>query len=337
MITLYCGESIEHWNSDSLATGIGGSEQAVIYLTRALRTRMQVFNDTEKPKTDGDVTYIPFREIEKVEETDDLIIWRRPQAILQLKHVRAKRRILWLHDLIPEIEILPFIHMYDSIVVASHFHKERYPNLPEGLVRIIPLGIDIPSIALDDGITRNPWKICYFSAYDRGLRVLLEDWTQLKLLFPQLELVIGYGWTTMEGLSKDQRELKFARQYLESMFTQEGITHLDRVGQPEVLRHMHESQLLVYPSIWPETFCLVAAQAQACGAVPVTTPLAALDETVRFGYKCMNEPVWMEKMIEALSHPEDVEFIRAEMMNEIRAMYSWDTVAEAWSKSILTV
>lgn len=330
MISLYCGNSTEPWNASNLTQGIGGSEQAAIYLSRVLG-KVQVFNSTEARFINGDVTYLPYEQIGEASQ-DTLIVWRSPENIIKLKDIKAKKKILWLHDLLKEPEVLPFIYFYDLVVVASNFHREQYPNIPDELIKVIPLGIDIPSIEAAASGKRDPWKICYFSAYDRGARVLLEDWTKLKLQFPELTLVIGYGWQTLEKLSGDRQAFDFFKGYMENLFDQEGITHLGRVSQAEVLEHMSTSQLLAYPSIWPETMCLVAAQAQACGAVPVTTPLAALNETVHFGYKKMTEPEWYQAMVEALNSPEDVEFIRSMMIPEIREAYSWEKIGTMWQE-----
>jgi len=335
MITLYCHSSLETWSPESLKSGIGGSEQAVIYLTKALgkHQEVQVFNSVEKKKDN----YTPYFDISSVTETDFLVVWRSPEHILDLKHIVRKKTVLWLHDLLKEIEILPYLYFYDTIVVGSLFHRNQYPNIPDNKIMIVPLGIDLSSINNVSNQERNPWKLCYFSAYDRGLRVLLEDWTKLKLQFPRLELVVGYGWETLDKLAKDRRAFDFFKGYMENLFDQVGVNHLGRVSQEEVLRHMTSSQLLAYPCIWPETSCLVAAQAQACGAVPVTTPLAALDETVQFGYKATTEPVWYEKVIEALTQPDDVEAIRLMMIPSTKKRLSWESIAETWQNSILTV
>ena len=333
-VSIYCGESGEPWGPESLKGGVGGSEQAVIYLARQFED-VYVYNGIAKSQTDLNVQYLPCSSISE-EETDALIVWRTPGQILKLSHVKAKKKILWLHDLVDEMELLPFIHHYDLVVLATKFHRSIYPNIPDHKFKIIPLGIDIESISKISLKKRNPWKICYFSAYDRGLRVLLEDWTKLKLTFPKLELVVGYGWETMDRLATDRKAYKFFHGYIESMFNQEGIKHLGRVGQERVLSEMACSQLLAYPSIWPETFCLVAVQAQAMGAVPVTTPLAALSETVNFGYKRITEPEWYEAMVEALAHSDDVEFIRSKMILETRNNYSWESIAKEWN-SILSV
>ena len=332
MISIYCGNSTEPWNASNLDAGVGGSEQAVIYLSRQLG-KVTVFNSTEEVYIDGQVTYKPYEGIGKASQ-ETLIVWRTPEAILNLKEVESKKKILWLHDLLKESEVLPFIYFYDVVIVASKFHRNQYPNIPDNLIKVVPLGIDIPSIVAAEGGERDPWKLCYFSAYDRGARVLLEDWTKLKLQFPELTLVIGYGWQTLDKLAGDRQSYDFFHNYMENLFDQEGVTHLGRVSQKQVLEHMSTSQLLAYPSIWPETMCLVAAQAQACGAVPVTTPLAALNETVQYGWKGVTEPVWYDHMIEALTHPEDVQEIRAMMIPAIRDSLSWESIGKEWQKII---
>lgn len=342
MITIYCGKSLEPWGPESLKTGIGGSETAVIHLTNALahNHHVRVFNDypfegfcfadmASHPNT----YWSSYQTIDVQKTTDTLIVWRRPEMILSLSHLKADRKILWLHDLVPELEVLPYIHFYQTIVVSSTFHRDQYPNIPGEKIVVIPLGIDAKAVELSTGV-RNPYKICSFSAYDRGIVVLLESWTKYKLMFPDLELVVGYGWHVLEKIAARRKDFIWFKDYMEHLFNQEGITHLGRVSQSEVLHHMKESQLWVYPSVWPETFCLTGIQAQASGAVPVTSTYAALKETVTYGFTGDNEKVWSERLIHALKNPQEIEAIREAMVPATLEKYDWGSIAEQWSTII---
>jgi Glycosyltransferase len=337
-IAFYCPHSLEPWTSRNLKSGIGGSEAAVIHLSREFATlghSVRIYNSVKAPETLEGVEWLPADT--PIDPVDLLIVWRYPAAIQEeLKGVQATKKVLWMHDMTPEKELLPYMYLYEQIVVQSAFHRAFYPAIPDERISIQPSGIDLGLV--EGTFKRDPWKIVYCSNYDRGLLVLLENWTQLKLSFPRLQLYVLYGWNTMDALAargdaRVQAEYKHFKQYVEDLFDQKGIHHLGRRSHKELLRHLEEAQVLAYPCIYPETLCLTVLQAQAAGAVPVVVPSGALAETVKSGFitkPAVSQQEYLELLAHALQNPDEVAAEREKGAKLMREQYGWPTIAGQW-------
>src|SRR3954466_13242112 len=115
------------WDESSLKTGVGGSETAVIGLATILRDKkygVTVFNDVKSRKAfksqNSEMTchYEPKSQLDEprgsFNEADTWIVWRSPKDLLKIKE-KDGRKILWLHDLIPESEVMQYMHFCDKI------------------------------------------------------------------------------------------------------------------------------------------------------------------------------------------------------------------------------
>ena len=114
-LAILCGQSIAgEWGPWSLdETGIGGSEEAVVRLSRqlvGLGWRVTVF---ATPGSRGGefsgVEWRDFREVTRGERFDVLVIWRQPAALDALTQIGldADAVYVWLHDLNDPSEFTP--------------------------------------------------------------------------------------------------------------------------------------------------------------------------------------------------------------------------------------
>jgi hypothetical protein len=188
------------WDESNLEKGIGGSETAAIGLARLLADNghfVNVFNDVRHYKTFGNVVYNNKSMLDSGDaQAETWIAWRDPNTLLKLKE-KSGRKILWLHDLTPESDLLPFIHLCDKIWVQSLFHRGTYPNIPDDKFVVCPSGI-IPRVSTTK---RKSNVLCYTSDYNRGLDILLEIWPNYKFKFPHDKLVIAYGRQTQDAVN----------------------------------------------------------------------------------------------------------------------------------------
>jgi glycosyltransferase involved in cell wall biosynthesis len=342
-ITLYCPGGLEEWGPHTIESGLGGSESAVVYMAQELFEAghmVTVYNNVAKQQfqvnRDGPgLVYGPVGTAkEHLKQTDILIVWRSPEAVLELKEVKAGKKYLWLHDMAEQSELLPFIHFYDKFMVLSEFHRSFYPDIPDEKFFVTRNGIAPTDIGK---VKRDPMQMLYASNYDRGLLILLENWTKLKMGLPGLKLKIAYGWNTLDALAKKEgseteTEYSVFKQYVERLFDQEGIEHLGRIGKKELHSLMAGSQLMAYPCIYPETSCISLMEAQYYGAVPVVIPSGALPETVKSGYMTPAETTqadYVKLLVHALSNPGETEGKRKEGMAAAREM-TWGRIANGW-------
>lgn len=345
-ICIYCGPSWEEWSPKSQDKGIGGSEEAVIELARLLAKNHEVTVFNKCGDDEGTYDGIKYENYEYFDNTvsyNTIILWRNAEFLLkELKDAKGKK-ILWLHDTNPEYQILPFIHMIDKIVLASTYHRGLYPHIPSDKFAVQPLGIKTEYF--DEKVERNPYKIIYASSYDRGLKELLESWSEIKLAVPKAELHVFYGWDTIDKMiaSGEDKFTQF-KEEMEELMNQEGIYHHGRVGHKELAKEYLSSGVWAYPCWFPEVMCIAGMKAQISGAIPVITPTAALRTTVKWGYSTreprseMGDTPWGTQMkpelqeqfknlvIKALTEP----FNREQMIKDARNIYSVEAMAKAW-------
>lgn len=265
-IIFYCGYSIEEWSPKSQKSGIGGSEEATIEVSRELAKlghEVTVYNRCG----DDEGTYdgVKFENYEYFDETeaDILILWREPDYVLKFKDVKAKK-ILWLHDTISELQILPVIHFLDHIFVLSTYHAGLYKNIPKEKLVVTQNGINLNHFK--QKVDRDPYKLVYGSSYDRGLLELLEMWQEIKLAVPEATLNVFYGWGGIDKqIEAGNEEFQNFKDRIEYLLKQEGIKHLGRISHDEVAKEFLSAGVWVYPCWFPEISCCV-------GDTPILMP-----------------------------------------------------------------
>jgi glycosyltransferase involved in cell wall biosynthesis len=330
------------WSPDSINEGIGGSEEAVIHVTRRLAGRghdvVVVNRQTGPEERFGSV---PWTSYERGPPKADIgIVWRRPGLLDLIAPDTAKRLYLWLHDWLPQTRVLARLDAFAKVMVLSRFHRSRIAAVPDDKVYLTANGIDPADMAAR--VARDPNLMVYGSCYTRGLQTLLETWPQIRRSAPGARLNVFYGW----DIVRRNRPRHFARihPHFERLMSQDGVTHLGKVGHAEVARQYASAGIWAYPCAFPEASCISAMKAQAAGAVPAVIPTGALDETVRHGFKTMRshtdyEPLplphrvideWLDGLTALLCSPERQDRIRAEMMLDSPGRFDWNRVVSAW-------
>ena len=335
-IVIYTGMGWEMWNPESAKTGIGGSEEAVIYLSKELQKlgwKVKVYGNhgTEAKDYDG-VMYVPFWEWSPSEETDVFIAWR--DVSLMDMDIKAKKRYVWLHDTNSAADFTEDrLKKIDKVIVLSKYHRSLYPNLPDDKVVLSANGI-VPE-QFDVEVERNSKKCFYSSAPDRGLHCLLQMWPKIREKVPEAELHWAYGWNTFDLAAASNPQLQELKGEIQMMLAQDGVKELGRISHEDVAKLMMSSALWLYPTCFFEVFCITAIKAQAAGAMPITTNVAALDEVVQDGIKFDVNDIYynqeaQEKFIaatvKALQNPPDHEAIR----NKAKGRWAWSVVAKQW-------
>lgn len=145
-VVIYCGAGFEKWSPKNVAQGIGGSEEAVIYLSKELAKlgwKVTVFGDPQEDAGEHDgVNYAPHYEINWNDQFNILISWR--QIGLFDLPVKAKKMYLWNHDLLNPMEFRKErTDKIDKIIVLSKFHRSNIPNVPDEKIMLSANGINI--------------------------------------------------------------------------------------------------------------------------------------------------------------------------------------------------
>lgn len=346
-VTIVCGRGFEKWSPKNIEQGIGGSEEAVIYLSKELSKlgwRVTVYGDPQDDAGvyDG-VNYLPFYKFNTNDKFNILIGWR--SVGLFDNNIKAKKTILWNHDIQNFNEYTQLRQdRVDKIFMLSKWHRENLPNVPDYKFTITGNGINLAHFEeLDkENIERNPHRVIYTSSYDRGLEHLLSMWGDVRKEVPDAELHIFYGWKLFEQFYKNNPERMAWKAKMDKLMEQEGIVHHGRVGQKDVLRETYKSAIWAYPTHFGEISCITAMKCQAAGAIPVVCDYAALKETVQYGVKINVETddiytkeikeEFKDRLIIALKDGQWQDKVRKEMIPWARKTFGWNKIARQWDQ-----
>jgi glycosyltransferase involved in cell wall biosynthesis len=345
-IAIYVGQSpLGIWGPWSLNEGgVGGSEEAVVRLTRLLAKlewKVTVYGcPGERAKTYEGVEWKQYWEMNAKDTFDIFVSWRQPH-VFDYK-LKARKRYLWLHDIVPETEFTKErIKNFDRAIFVSQYHADRpeFKSIPKAKKFVSANGIDSALFSKMPKVTRDPYRCIYMSANERGLRVLLEIWPDVKKAVPKATLDAYYGWQSFDAIQRDNPErMMWKATMIQKMKELKGVTERGRIGQDDLHKEIFKSGIFAYPCTFPEVSCITAMKAQAGGAIPVTSDFANLKDVIHFGEKVpMGEfdeegiEHYKKRLIYWLQHPEKQEAIRVKMMLATQREFSWTHVAQQWN------
>ena len=291
-VVIYTGRALEPWDPDTLrAEGMAGSETMAWELARqlvGLGHRVRVFADClGKEGLFEGVEWLDFRRFHGL-TCDVLLSSREPAAVDPAHEVKAKARLLWVHDvhcgerLTPERDART-----DAYLCLSGWHVacflQHHPQVSAGKVLQIRNGIDVDEFSPHPSEVRDPVRAIYSSCPSRGLKIALDAWPQVRAAVPSATLHVYYGfqnWERRATLDGDQRALETILALKLQLENTDGVEFHGRVSPGVLAAQFRGASLWAYPNWFEETSCITAMQAQAAGLRIVTSALAALSETV---------------------------------------------------------
>ncbi|MDR2946309.1 MAG: glycosyltransferase family 4 protein [Candidatus Adiutrix sp.] len=346
-IGFYTGGQAFEGDSLERGGGLGGSETAFIQVTRALARRghrVTAFNSCENPGEYEGVAYHSFSNSLPIlaKESFDVFVVSRYSAFFNLPFT-ATLKVLWNHDTLDNPKELRMVHdEIDLFLVLSNFHKDnflvRLPQLDDRMV-VTRNGLDFDLMDQSAVPKVDPNKLIHASRPERGLKTLLADiWPRLHQWNPELKLhVCGYQ-LQLDNLPPHLKDLyRHVDTLLEST---PGLVVLGGLSKRDYYRHLSESAMMLYPSVFPEVSCLAALEAQALGVPILTSDAFALSESVvapqmRVGGK-PGSPAYIndyvERAIGFLSNRDELARIARDSKTAIRGRYGWDKVASEWDR-----
>lgn len=365
-IALYVGQGpLGIWGPWSLASGIGGSEEAVIRLSRELAKlgwEVTVFaTPGERAGFDAEGGSIPDYEYSKTgsavkpaiywkqyyefnpkDEYDVLIAWRNP-AFFDAEF-KARKKYLWLHDVMDKEEFTKErIDNVDKVIFVGQYHADYYKGIiPEDKWFVSGNGIDPSDFEEVDGkFERVPKKLIYMSAYNRGLKILLDNWGKIRKAVPGTTLDIYYGWESYDALNKDNPErMAWKNDLVKQINGSAGVKDYGRVSQDKITEEIAKADIFAYPCIFPEVYAISYVKALAGGAYPVSTDSAELAHYKDYGgVQVHYEPgkaaemidEYINTLINVLKNEPLSEAERETMMKKARQDFSWKSTAEGWN------
>lgn len=347
-ITILCGPGVEIWSPKSIQTGLGGSEEAVVYLSQELTKLGWKVTVYANPGPDvGDhqgVVYLPWYDLNWKDNFNVLVLWR-VIGFVDL-NPKAKYIVAWMHDIPSNPDFTQErVGKIDKIIPLSEYHKSvfrmhtltgEFVPMPEEKLFVSSNGIIKPN--LNTKWIRKPYSMLYVSSADRGLIYLLNNWSKIREQVPEATLDVFYGFQVYDVLHGNNPARMAWKEHLLGMMKQEGISYKGRIGHTQLNKEFATHAIWAYPTDFTEINCISAMKAQACGAIPVTTNFAALKETVKNGIRVdvdittkEGQEAYFKVLVEMLKDEKKQQEIRKSMMDFAQDFFLWSKVATAWN------
>jgi len=138
-IVIFCGQGYEEWGPHTLAKGMGGSEEAIVYLAPELAKlgyNVTVYGEVDERMTVDGVRWVPWKQIDTRDYFNIFISWRAPQY---LESIQAKVKLADLHDVLPEALVKDYPDV--TYFVKTNYHRDLYPKVGDDKFRVIGNGI----------------------------------------------------------------------------------------------------------------------------------------------------------------------------------------------------
>jgi len=275
---------------------LGGAQSCLAYLApklAALGNEVFLFNADPVERREMGVALVPL---------DDGFLSRtraiQPDAIVY-NHFEAYNEsareladvplVLWFHSAPQFPQILATVFerregrfWFDRVVFVSQWQKrnvERACGIEPHLGVAIPNGVSDRFLELARDPVRlasdklNPWHWAYTSTPFRGLDLLVRV----------VEAANASGYRPVADVYSSMKVYGADDQAFGGLYARiantPGMRHHGSIDQAALSESLRRAAVLAYPSTYPETFCIAAAEAMAAGCKVVSTDFGALPET----------------------------------------------------------
>ncbi|KAL4114687.1 hypothetical protein PRIC2_014143 [Phytophthora ramorum] len=364
VIAFYCHEYEQawwaQWGPSSLNTGLGGSEEAVVFLSRELQKLgywVEIYGDpspqdvsTLDQADEDTVRWYPHYAYDIEDRGVDIFVaWRYHISMAMGK--AARKKYLWMHDLPQEdAKRSPeLLHNADGIFCLSDLHASAFPESLQSKITVITNAVD-PSFFVNG--PNHADRFVYGSAPTRGLYTLLRVWPRIRESIPSAELSVFYGfrpafikWGNANMVNFTEWMTEMSRLLTETP----GVRYVGLVDHAQLAKEYSYAGFYLYPTTFSETSCISLMKAMANGAVPITSrfPASALPETVGeydLGPRALqqnsveDDPEWLElwirSIVDAVRDEQQALTVRHRMKRFARKKYRWEHIALQWHRVI---
>lgn len=291
----------------------------------------------------------------------DVVVFNHfERSLFELRPLLRMPVVLWFHTAPQFQDVLNRCFerrdgrlWFDRVVFVSHWQKEaveRLHPMDPGTGMVIHNGISDHALRLAGdpaalaGAKADPWSWAYTSTPFRGLDLLVEVAEEARRAGcrPSVEV---YSSMKVYGLDSTGFEPLYER-----IARTPGMRSHGSVDQRTLAAALGRVAVLSYPSTYPETFCIAAAEAMAAGCAVVSTTLGALPETTGGlarlvpygGDRAVLRRAYLEAVLEtsrriaAETPAQRLERI-AGQTGFVRARYDWSILARQWEAWLAAV
>lgn len=335
---------------------LGGSEEAVVYLCRALAAthnrNVTVWGRLPPLSVPGHVTkegveYQDFSNLNLDSELGTVVVWRCLSTLYKvLEHVKQNKEnqnihhiSFWAHDQLLSADKATnqaLLQQCSSVIVLSEFHKRRFEEQllkPENVnFVILANGIEVADLQKANlEADKKQHKVVYTSCPSRGLMSLMNMWPSVKRRVPEATLDIFYDWTSVQ--TAEPHQYRLLTEKLTELQDLDVVYH-GGVGHERLHKEIAEANVWAYShfeNTLVETFCISAVKATALRAKVITVPNGALPEVVPDAIFCNTTEEYEEALVQALSDASSETERRKQLEQEAYERFGWDAVSKRFS------
>lgn len=353
--------------------GLGGSESAVILLSRELAKigfDVTVFNDcvsdASNPGRFYGVNYCPLTEAHSGSGFDVVIVSRSVKPIVENWHVvvKSKHVCLWMHDTFCEgddqIEYLINQGRLQEIFTLSDWHTGYVTHCDHGFRRNYDIlknhifmtrnGIGNMNPGWIDVREKDPNLFVFNASVTKGMVPLVKQiWPEVKRRIPDAKLkIIGGYYKFREAAGPDQQQKDW-----EEMALQHGkdIHFTGVITQQEISDILRKASYMIYPAGFPETYGISTLEAIAHNVPLITCRFGALEETAidlaswkinypvepNWALPWLNQESQVQIFVDAVVDAYNNKYLHQQKMyacNQVKDICGWDTVALQWKQHL---
>lgn len=339
-IQFYYPKRLAFCPADFEYPGLGGTEASIVLLSKALAIRghrVEVFCACWKPGVYDGVVWKGAWEIQDTPLPDVMVFVRTKSAVIDRK---ACTNLFWMLDDRADGAIL-FSEKYPNsqVVLASDTMIGRLKAAGFcGNITKIHLPIEVERYI--GGAKPSDSRIClHTSMPNRGLVELLKFWPNVRNEVPDAQLIATSGWE-LWGYTKEEAADRL-KQTFGADIEKEGVTLTGVLPRQQLIELIKTARIGLFPSCFPEMYCLAAAEMGVAGRPIIASNLDALSERVVdnvTGYSIMGDiksddvhQEFVKKIIKLLKDDELVERMGL-AAQEQRSIVTCVNVASQWEK-----
>jgi glycosyltransferase involved in cell wall biosynthesis len=357
-LVFYCSPPNETWNPETARSkGVGGSEEAVIWLSKLLHERgwnVTVYGSCglEEKEYDG-VVWRPYWMWNCRDKQDVTVLWR--YAGYAEYEINSDAVVVDMHDFVwEEAFAAKQLERIDKIFVKSRFHRSLYPNIPDEKFVVLANGIDAKLFESDG--ERDPMLLINTSSADRSMEAFLDCFEEIKKQVPEAKAQWAYGWGVWDyKYSSVAVPMEWKARIVQRMQAL-GVEDLGRISHGDVAELYRKANVFAYPCEFAEIDCISLSKAMAAGAIPITTDFAALGEKAGHGGVFLHSKKTKDDWIVAgqfhfeIADPEEkAKFVeeavkllrnppsekeREPMREWARSTFDWNAIADRWDEEL---
>jgi glycosyltransferase involved in cell wall biosynthesis len=308
-----------------LDEGIGGTEYCYIKLAEALvkQGHKVVVSGLVDARVDSGVHYIPLEQLKKHQSPlgknngdklrgyDHYNIVIAGQYINYFKELKRKKitfdkSIFWLHNddgwynwyrgkVMKDDEVNEALSQVDKFVCVSEFHVDIIKDKLKAF-GYTPHDSTTYIQSIDNAIDLDDWnsiqaskikgRIIWSSAPDRGLKTILDNWSDLKQARPELTLTIACP--------------PYASDWDAGLIKQDGIEYLGALSPKRLKEEQYKAEYWIYQSEYLETYCITAVEMMISNTKLLTNGGGNIKNIIGMGERGMlinNNPATIKEML----------------------------------------